>query len=175
MFKRIRIASRVGLGFALIMAMMGVMAVAAYWAVSKVESFSVQVIKGDAEVAERAAWNVAHSLGLRRFEKDVFLNIGQPAKVEESIKKWIEQRVLMEKSIEAIDHDTIVTTTNILRRLCAGNLRRTRMVFSKSRNRLEPEPSKNRKTRMMPLKVIRRLWAGWKKSQWTWPENINRS
>ena len=106
MFKRIRIASRVGLGFALIMAMMGVMAVAAYWAVSKVESFSVQVIKGDAEVAERAAWNVAHSLGLRRFEKDVFLNIGQPAKVEESIKKWIEQRVLMEKSIEAIDHYT---------------------------------------------------------------------
>ena len=102
MFKRIRIASRVGLGFALIMAMMGVMAVAAYWAVSKVESFSVQVIKGDAEVAERAAWNVAHSLG----------------------KKWIEQRVLMEKSIEAIDHYTHrdyddYTTTAMRRELAA--------------------------------------------------------
>ena len=115
MFKRMKIAGRVAFGFALIMTMMAVMALAAYWAVSTVETFSVKVLKGDAGVAERAAWNMANNLALRRYEKDLFLSIGNPSIVEDYFKKWTEQRVLMGKSIDAIaqfslrDEDKIIT------------------------------------------------------------------
>ncbi len=119
MSKRIRIAGRVAFGFGLIMMMMAVIAVAAYWAVSTVESFSVRVLKGEAAVAERAAWNLANNLALRRFEKDLFLSIGNVSGVQEYIKKWTEQRVLMEKSIEAIAQSSlreeVGTVTELMR------------------------------------------------------------
>jgi methyl-accepting chemotaxis protein len=80
-----------------------VLAAVAYWALETVEQRMARVIQQDARIAEHSAIVLSKNLSLRRYEKDIFLGIGNLDKVNESFTNWSEARSQMEKSIANLD------------------------------------------------------------------------
>jgi methyl-accepting chemotaxis protein len=91
MFKNMKISTRLAFGFGFLLVMLVGIATAGYWGVSSISGNTLKMLNGDATIAEDSARARANVLGLRRFEKDLFLNIGSKNKEEEYMKKWKEQ------------------------------------------------------------------------------------
>ena len=89
--KDMKIGVRLGIGFGAILLMLVGIVFSGYLGISSVTDTTVTMLKGDAAVAEHAARARANVLGLRRFEKDIFLNIDSKEKVSEYYQKWKEQ------------------------------------------------------------------------------------
>ncbi len=92
MFKNKSIGMRLSLGFGVLLALLFLLSVIGYWGVHVVHGTTVHMLEGDAQVAEHAARARANILGLRRFEKDVFINIGNTDKVANYSKEWNDER-----------------------------------------------------------------------------------
>ncbi len=91
MFKNMKIGMRLALGFGFVLLMLIGIGITGYWGINSVSSNTINMLQGDGTVAEHAARARANVLGLRRFEKDLFLNIGIKEKEDEYLKKWKEQ------------------------------------------------------------------------------------
>ena len=89
--KNFRIGMRLGLGFGVVLLIMIIVGLTGYWGVSQSTNATITMIKGDATVSEHASRARANVLGLRRYEKDIFLNIGDRSKEDEYYKLWQEQ------------------------------------------------------------------------------------
>ena len=87
-FKDITIGRRLGVGFGLIVLLLIGIGVSGYWGVNSISGVTMKMLNTDATVAEHAARVRANVLGLRRFEKDIFLNIGAQDKVDKYFKAW---------------------------------------------------------------------------------------
>jgi methyl-accepting chemotaxis protein len=61
-----------------------------------------QALHGDAEMAEAAARARIHALGLRRFEKDYFLNIGSDEEQKGYLVKWQHEDSALREQIDAL-------------------------------------------------------------------------
>src|SRR5574341_860267 len=91
MFKNMKIGTRLAAGFGFILIMLIGIGFTGYWGVNSVSNNTVKMLQGDATVAEHSARARANVLGLRRFEKDLYLNVESPEKREGYLKKWNEQ------------------------------------------------------------------------------------
>jgi len=91
MFKNMKIGTRLALGFGFVLVMLIGIGFTGYWGVNKVSNNTIAMLQGDSTVSEHAARARSNVLGLRRFEKDLFLNIGAKDKEAEYFKKWKEQ------------------------------------------------------------------------------------
>ena len=91
MFKNMKIGMRLAAGFGFVLVMLLGIGLSGYWGVSSISNLTVTMLQGDATVAQHSSRARANVLGLRRFEKDYFINIGAKDKEEEYIKKWQEQ------------------------------------------------------------------------------------
>ncbi len=91
MFKNMKIGMRLGIGFGFLLVMLIGIALSGYWGVGSISNMTVTMLQGDSSVAEHASRARANVLGLRRYEKDMFINIGNREKEEEYLKKWKEQ------------------------------------------------------------------------------------
>ncbi|HZZ84927.1 MAG TPA: methyl-accepting chemotaxis protein [Anaeromyxobacteraceae bacterium] len=89
--KNIRIGLRLGLGFLLMLVITGAVASAGYWGVQQVAKITVDMLAGDARASRFADDARAHTLGLRRFEKDYLLNLGDPGKLSSYDGEWLKQ------------------------------------------------------------------------------------
>jgi methyl-accepting chemotaxis protein len=111
----LRIGTRLALSFGIVLLLLAVVGAVGYWGVEAVTGTTVTMLHGDANVSEHAARARADVLELRRFEKDVFINIGSTEKTEEYFKKWqdatekvaaraadLEQATSLDKDREAI-------------------------------------------------------------------------
>jgi methyl-accepting chemotaxis protein len=103
MLKNTKVTQRIALGFAMVASLMLISAVAAFWALRTVEHRLAVVIQHQAKIAEHSAIILAGNLSLRRYEKDVFLGIGNLDKVKESFASWTEAYTRMETSIANLD------------------------------------------------------------------------
>ena len=92
MFKNMNIGMRLGLGFGVLLALLFVLSIIGYWGVHAVSSATVRMLEGDANIAEHAARARANVVGMRRYEKDIFINIGNADKVAGYLKEWNEER-----------------------------------------------------------------------------------
>ncbi len=91
MFKNMKIGMRLAAGFGFVVAMLIGIGLSGYWGTGSISSMTVTMLQGDSAVAEHSSRARANILGLRRFEKDYFINIGSRDKEEEYLKKWQEQ------------------------------------------------------------------------------------
>ncbi len=91
MFKNMKIGMRLGVGFGFLLIMLIGIALSGYWGVGSISDMTMSMLQGDATVSEHASRARANVLGLRRYEKDMFINIGVKDKEEEYFKKWKEQ------------------------------------------------------------------------------------
>jgi methyl-accepting chemotaxis protein len=86
-----KIGMRLSVGFGFVLAMLLGIGLSGYWGVNSISNLTLAMLQGDSAVAEHSSRARANILGLRRFEKDYFINIGAKDKEEEYMKKWQEQ------------------------------------------------------------------------------------
>jgi methyl-accepting chemotaxis protein len=103
MFKNMKIGSRLALGFGFVLLMLIGIGVTGYWGVNSTSGNTITMLKGDATVAQHSARARANVVGLRRFEKDLFMNIGDKGKEEEYFKKWKQEAEHLDARIKSLE------------------------------------------------------------------------
>ena len=87
MLKNLPIGKRLALAFGTLLALMLGVAGAGYWGLHDTARLARQVLDLDSPLVEHSQRAKGNTLGMRRFEKDVFLNIATPAKVADYLVK----------------------------------------------------------------------------------------
>jgi len=77
MLKDMKIGKRLALAFGLVLALMGTVSAAGYWGLETVAGLAREILKVSSPLVEHSQRARANTLGLRRYEKDYFLNIGR--------------------------------------------------------------------------------------------------
>ncbi|NVN98424.1 MAG: MCP four helix bundle domain-containing protein [Geobacteraceae bacterium] len=95
----IKIGKRLAISSALQLLLLIVVALVGYWGIRSIEATTMHMLQGDAILAQHGGRLRADVLGMRRFEKDLIINISSQEKVEDYYKKWLE---MQEKSHERI-------------------------------------------------------------------------
>jgi methyl-accepting chemotaxis protein len=103
MLKDMKIGKRLALGFGLILALMGSVSVAGYWGLETVAGLAREILGVSSPLVEHSQRARANTLGLRRFEKDYFLNIGSPEKEAEYLQKWEDQKKRLDERLDALE------------------------------------------------------------------------
>ena len=88
MFSNLKIGKRLTLAFALTLVLVGIVATAGFWGLSQMVTTVDSILNRDAKLMEYASDLESKTLNLRRFEKDVFLNVADTEKVSEYAAKW---------------------------------------------------------------------------------------
>ncbi len=91
MLKNMKLRTRLGLGFGAMLLMLLGIGLSGYWGIGTISDGTIKMLQGDGTISENAARARANVLGLRRYEKDIYLNIDDREKVENYYKKWQEQ------------------------------------------------------------------------------------
>src|SRR5215211_7441870 len=99
MLSSMSLGRRLGLAFAILVALVVTTAGVGYWGMSSVATVAERVVDVDVVKADLSAEAQAATLDLRRYEKDYFLNVGDPAKQTEYSDKWLAAREQLYKRI----------------------------------------------------------------------------
>ena len=108
MFKNMKIGMRLAAGFGFLLLMLVGIAISGYWGAGSISGMTIAMLQGDSNVAEHAARARANVLGLRRYEKDLFLNIGASEKEKEYFTKWKEQHEHLLARLKDIDKSATI-------------------------------------------------------------------
>ena len=103
MLKNLKIGTRMLVGFGVVVLITLAIGGSGYWGVESITGKTVAMLNSDAAVSEHAPRARANVLGLRRFEKDLYINIGAKDKEEDYLNKWKEQRDHLNKRMEDLD------------------------------------------------------------------------
>jgi methyl-accepting chemotaxis protein len=88
----ISIGKRLQLGFGGVLLMAGLMWGVGWWGISGMAGATQHMLQGSNKLMALSGRARADSIMLRQYEKDMFINMGNPARVEEYQKKWTEAR-----------------------------------------------------------------------------------
>ena len=109
--KDMKIGRRLGAGFGVLLLLMLVVGALGYWGVKTLSNSAIGMVHGDMHIAENAAEARAHVLGMRRYEKDLLLNLGSREKELEYQKKWAEQRdELVKEHLVELDKTAVLAS-----------------------------------------------------------------
>ena len=103
MLQNMSIGKRLAVGFGLLLALVALVAGSGYRSTHLAATLAMRVLKVESPLVEHSQRARANTLGMRRFEKDVFLNIGAPEKVAEYLTKWKDQRDRLVERIAVLD------------------------------------------------------------------------
>src|ERR1700722_5622281 len=118
MFRNFKIGQRIGIGFGALVALLLIVVATSY---SGLAAYG-DLIGGDVKIAQHSERARANILAMRRFEKDMFLNIGDHGKDVEYEGKWREQHELTLARIADIerfaisphDHETVAQMRSLM-------------------------------------------------------------
>jgi len=91
-FNDLKIGTRLALVFGIMFVFMISIGIIGYWGMSMIETEVIKDLDTDGVIAQHAGRARANIQGLRRYEKDIFINIGSNEKVENYYKEWNEER-----------------------------------------------------------------------------------
>ena len=103
MLQNMSIGKRLGLGFGLLLVLVALVAGSGYRATRLASRLALQVLDVESPLVEHSQRAKGNTLGMRRFEKDVFLNIGTPDKVAEYLTKWRDQHDRLQGELATLD------------------------------------------------------------------------
>ena len=92
MWRNMRVGTRLTLSFGVIVALLVGVAALGRWGFREITATADRILSTDAALAEHSARARANIVGLRRYEKDIFLNIGSPDLRASYLAKWNDQR-----------------------------------------------------------------------------------
>ena len=101
-----KIGRRLGFAFGITLVLVAVVALAGFWGLSQAAQTTYGILHHDAKLMEQASQAQANGLGLRRFEKDLFLNIGDKQKEADYADKWNKEHADLIANLEALDKIT---------------------------------------------------------------------
>jgi methyl-accepting chemotaxis protein len=128
----LRIGVRLALAFgALLVITLGV-AVSGYRGVDRVTTATIEMLEGDAETSRIADDARASGLELRRFEKDLLLNVGSADKESQYARSWEDAARTFRK-----DLDTLAARTDATEAQDIASLRRHLDTYSAGVQRLQ--------------------------------------
>jgi methyl-accepting chemotaxis protein len=122
MFNNWKIGKRLGLAFGISVLLVAVVAVAGFWGLSQAVQTTYIILHHDAKMMEQASQAQAHGLGLRRFEKDMFLNIGDKEKEAGYSEKWNKEHADLVEKLNTLDKTSTVPEDKELIRLLLADL-----------------------------------------------------
>lgn len=102
MLRNMKIGWRLLLLSSISLLLMVIIGGASYWGLQRLEQQSLEVINVDAAQVENGQQARGNALGMRRFEKDIFLNFSNTSKVKEYFEKWEDERVSFWGNIEIL-------------------------------------------------------------------------
>jgi methyl-accepting chemotaxis protein len=73
-----------------------------YWGLQSVSGTTAKLLKEEAKIAEYSAQVLANVLELRRYEKDIFINMQDRKKVEEYTAKWQDQQERLSRRLDTL-------------------------------------------------------------------------
>jgi hypothetical protein len=103
MLKDMKIGRRLALAFGLVLALMATVSAAGYWGLETVAGLAREILNVSSPLVEHSQRARANTLGLRRFEKDYFLNIGSPEQQAEYLAKWKDQKARLDERLGELD------------------------------------------------------------------------
>lgn len=106
MFSKMKIGTRVSLAFGALLLLLVAVAATGYWGMGRIDREVAKDLSTDGVIAQHAGRARANILALRRFEKDIFLNIASPEKTEQYFKEWKEETEHLEQRFAALDKAT---------------------------------------------------------------------
>ncbi|HEX7150216.1 MAG TPA: methyl-accepting chemotaxis protein [Thermoanaerobaculia bacterium] len=92
MKRNLSIGARLGLAFSVVLILMLGVAAAGYWGLHRAVRTSLETLNGDAKLAEHSARARANTIGMRRYEKDIFINLASAEQRKEYAAQWNEER-----------------------------------------------------------------------------------
>ncbi|HET7789939.1 MAG TPA: methyl-accepting chemotaxis protein [Gemmatimonadales bacterium] len=102
MLKNLSIGKRLGLGFGLLLVLMMLVAGAGYVGTRVASGLAMRVLKTDSPLVEHSQRAKGNTLGMRRFEKDVFLNVDSASKVTDYTAKWNGERAQLDSELTTL-------------------------------------------------------------------------
>ncbi|HBG21175.1 MAG TPA: methyl-accepting chemotaxis protein [Desulfobulbaceae bacterium] len=90
MFANLQMSTRLALGFGLVLVFLAIVAGTGYWGLGKMKSELVDISERGDKLVEYAQRLRANINMMRRYEKDMFLNIEDVAKIEGYKKQWAD-------------------------------------------------------------------------------------
>ena len=103
-----KIGKRLGSGFGLVVFLLIALGAISFWGLNSITGSTTKMLQGDGKIAQISARLRANVLGMRRGEKDIYINIATPEKVESYLKAWEEQNKKSEDRVA--DLEKIVVT-----------------------------------------------------------------
>ena len=103
MFSNWKIGKRLGLSFALSIVLVAVVAMAGFWGLSQTVQTTYSILHRDGRLMNLALQAQVDGLNLRRFEKDMFLNIGDKKKETDYSQKWNTSHAELVDELNAVD------------------------------------------------------------------------
>lgn len=88
MFKNMKIGSKLLMGFGIVVFIMIAIGGSGYWGATSITNETMKLLHTDVAVSEVAMDMTIGMLNMRRYEKDIFLNIGNRGKEADYSKKW---------------------------------------------------------------------------------------
>jgi len=99
----LKITTKIILGFTLLTLIIVVMGIVGYTGVAKMQTCLDDLVNNDAKVVEYAQRSRANLNMMRRYEKDLFMSIGDATKVAEYRKKWNDALESATKRFDGLD------------------------------------------------------------------------
>jgi len=103
MLKNMKIGMRLALGFGIVLLIVLAISGAGYWGIQSVVNKSITLLHGDVAISEIASGVVGDINALRRYEKDLFLNIGSREKEAGYMKQWDATRDRLQKDLAELE------------------------------------------------------------------------
>ena len=98
-----KIGSRLFLGFGVTILILIAIGGSGYWGASSITNETMRLLHSDVAINGSAMDLTIGILNMRRFEKDLFLNIGNAEKEAEYTKKWDEALNDTNKTVEIME------------------------------------------------------------------------
>jgi methyl-accepting chemotaxis protein len=103
MLNKSSIAKRLALGFGVVLLLLLVVALAGYWGMQSVTHETVSMLRGDSRISQLADEAKITTLELRRFEKDMLLNMDNKPVMQSYQEKWKIQQAQLQSIVNDLD------------------------------------------------------------------------
>jgi methyl-accepting chemotaxis protein len=98
-----KIGQRLGLGFGTVLAMLVTVAIVGYWNLSTTGATTTRILEADWPLIDATHAARGQTLKLRRYEKDLFLNVGNAEKQAEYLAHWTEHQKELHETLNDIE------------------------------------------------------------------------
>ena len=103
MWNRSSIARRLALGFGIVLLLLFAVAAAGYWGMESVTRETINMLRGDAKLAQLSDEAKITTLELRRYEKDTLLNMDNKPVMEAYQDKWKAQLATLSETVNQLN------------------------------------------------------------------------